>query len=113
MFCFCFNDRQYNQPEGMAASINGDLNLIYDDPYLVYKFPSEINTTKASGYNDIPPIVLKTCVNLLYPLITALFNFIIARCLIPLEWKKANIFPIKKVLKMMLRTTGQFHYYSP
>ena len=57
---------------------------------------NNINVNKASGPDDIPGIVLKTCSNhLAYPL-SLIFKLIYNTGIIPTQWKLSNVVPIHK-----------------
>ena len=62
----------------------------------VHGLLNNINVNKASGPDDIPGIVLKTCSNhLAYPL-SLIFKLIYNTGIIPTQWKLGNVVPIHK-----------------
>ena len=62
----------------------------------VHGLLNNIDVNKASGPDDIPGIVLKTCSNhLAYPL-SLIFKLIYNTGIIPTQWKLRNVAPIHK-----------------
>ena len=62
----------------------------------VHSLLNNIDVNKASGPDDIPGIVLKTCSNHLeYPL-SSIFKLIYNTGIIPIQWKLSNVVPIHK-----------------
>src|SRR6201990_502230 len=57
---------------------------------------SELNTKKAYGPDDIPPVVLKTCASKLAPCLGKLFRLCLSTSTFPSCWKRALIQPVPK-----------------
>ena len=55
-----------------------------------------INTSKTTCPDGIPPIILQKCAEALSPSITLLFNLSLDKGSIPDEWKLTNVIPIHK-----------------
>lgn len=62
----------------------------------VYKLLSQLNTKKASGPDNIPNMMLKTCAKELAPAITSIFQQSIDTGELPTDWQNANVSPIFK-----------------
>ena len=62
----------------------------------------ELNTKKASGPDEIPVIVLKSCADELTPVFTRLFNMSYKKGIFPSSWKAARVQPIPKKGKKTL-----------
>ncbi len=50
----------------------------------------------APGPDGIPPVILKECGALLYPILSTFFNACLTQNYIPDEWKSANVIPLHK-----------------
>ena len=55
-----------------------------------------LNSKKASGPDDIPAILLKTCADEITPMLTFIIQQSINAAKVPLDWKKATMTPIFK-----------------
>ncbi|CAG4959523.1 unnamed protein product [Colias eurytheme] len=62
----------------------------------VLKILRNLDTTKASGPDGIPAIVLKTCAPELAPILTRLFRLSLKLGVVPKAWKLANVQPVPK-----------------
>lgn len=62
----------------------------------MYKLLSQLNTKKASGPDNIPNMMLKTCAKELAPAITSIFQQSIDTGELPTDWQNANVSPIFK-----------------
>jgi hypothetical protein len=57
---------------------------------------TSIDSTKATGPDELPGILLKTCAAELAPSLTKLFNLSLSSGLVPDLWKQANVIPVLK-----------------
>ena len=57
---------------------------------------SKLEDHKASGPDEIPTILLKRLATIISPILTLIFQASLHQCLIPTDWKTANIVPIFK-----------------
>ena len=57
---------------------------------------SGLNSRKATGPDDIPAILLKTCADDITPMLTFIIQKSINAAKVPLDWKKATVTPIYK-----------------
>ena len=62
----------------------------------VFKLLSNINTSKATGPNEIIPKVLKQCASSLCSSLSLIFNISLNTGKIPMEWKDALVVPLYK-----------------
>ena len=55
-----------------------------------------MDTGKASGPDQVPPMLLKQAGSCIVPSLTRLFNLSLSKHIFPRNWKKANVLPIFK-----------------
>jgi hypothetical protein len=65
-------------------------------PDIVQKILNGLDVNKASGPDEIPPIVLKKCAPELSPIFSRLFKLSLKLAIFPEPWKLANVHPIPK-----------------
>ena len=62
----------------------------------VFKLLDRLNPRKASGADDIPSILLKTCAKEIAPMLTFIIQQTINDQSVPADWRRANVTPIFK-----------------
>ena len=72
----------------------------------VLHFLMQLDTTKATGPDNIPAQMLKETARAVTPSLTKLFNTSMQQCSFPTFWKLANIVPIPKGLSLWSTPTG-------
>ena len=77
----------------------------------ILKVLANLKTDKASGPDEIKPIVLKELGNEISPAIQIIFEKSLQTGQLPKDWTTARVSPLfkKKVIKATSQTTGQFH----
>ena len=89
-----------------------DMEEIQVEEEGIRKLPQKKNPRKATGPACIPARILKDCASELAPILTIIFNRSHQEGLVPEDWRHANVIAIlKRVLAMMLRTTGRCHLH--
>jgi len=59
-----------------------------------------LSTNKASGPDEVPPIILKSCAEELAPILKGLCTQSLNTGAVPCDWKSANIVPVFKKGKL-------------
>ena len=72
----------------------------------VFHFLMQLDTTKATGPDNIPARMLKETARAITPSLTKLFNISMQQCSFPTFWKSANIVPIPKGSSLRSTPTG-------
>ena len=90
---FTRDDSQPQQPEFASSFSAESISFSVSD---VFNIMSTLNTTKATGIDNISPVLLKNCVNSLSTPVHTLFLLSITRGTLPKEWKTHLITPIFK-----------------
>ena len=62
----------------------------------VNKLLKALKIGKASGVDNLPTRPLKECADNISQIVTFIFNQTLNTCMLPNDWKSANITPIKK-----------------
>ena len=65
-----------------------------------------LDTTKATGSDNIPAQMLKETARVITPSLTKFFNISMHQCSFPTFWKSANIVPIPKGSSLQSTTIG-------
>ena len=73
-----------------------DLEKLLIDEKGVAKLHRNLNPAKASGPDNIPNIILKTCADNIAPSLTAIFNCSLKTGQLPTDWLSANISSVFK-----------------
>ena len=68
--------------------------LIHDEG--VANLLSSLDDHKASGPDEIPTTLLKKLATVISPVLTRIFQASLHQCLIPMDWKSANVVPVFK-----------------
>ena len=68
--------------------------LIHDEG--VANLLSSLDDHKASGPDEIPTTLLKKLATVISPALTRIFQASLHQCLIPMDWKSANVVPVFK-----------------
>ena len=55
---------------------------------------SKLTSSKSTGPDGIPSFILKKCLAVIAPSLTALFNLSLQQGKVPSEWKISNVVPI-------------------
>ena len=71
-------------------------NDVIIDEFDVLKAMTSVNTTKASGPDNISPKVIKVCADQLCGIFSFIFNLSLSDCQIPEQWKTSCIIPVPK-----------------
>ena len=90
---FTKDDSQPQQPEFVSSFSTESISFSVSD---VFNIMSTLNTTKATGIDNISPVLLKNCANSLSTPVHTLFLLSITRGTLPKEWKTHLITPIFK-----------------
>ena len=72
----------------------------------VLHFLMQLDTTKATGPDNIPARMLKETARAITPSLTKLFNISMQQCSFPTFWKLANVVPIPKGSSLRSTPTG-------
>ena len=75
----------HQQDKSISVTEQGVLNLLIS-----------LDPTKGAGPDNLPPALLKFMGPYIYKVITAIFNFSLAKQCVPVDWKTANVVPIHK-----------------
>jgi len=71
-------------------------NDVIIDEFDVLKAMKSVNSTKASGPDNISPKVIKVCADQLCGIFSFIFNLSLSDCQIPEQWKTSCIIPVPK-----------------
>ena len=91
MVQFCFHSHRYIHSYSFTPKEVIQVSL--DE---VSSLLSQLDTSKATGPDKLPAIILKNCANSLSPSLAAFINTSLKTGLYLSEWKEANISPIHK-----------------
>ena len=80
----------------MCSYIPDLLEVIQVSSEEVVSLLSQLDTSKATGPDKLPAIILKNCAKSLSPSLSAFINFSLKTGLYLSEWKEANIPPVHK-----------------
>ena len=80
------------------SRIDSSLSMINVTPKMVAKVISHLDTSKASGPDRIPAIVLKMCLPELSSILSKLCNLCLTHSVFPSDWKLASVVPVFKGL---------------
>ena len=72
----------------------------------VLHFLMQLDTTRATGPDNIPAQMLKETARAIIPSLTKLFNISMQQCSFPTSWKSANIVPIPKASSLQSTPIG-------
>ena len=78
----------------------------------VLHFLMKLDTTKATGPDNIPVRMLKETARAITPSLTKLFNMSMQQCSFPTFWKSANIVPIPKSSSLWKSTSKSSSLWS-
>jgi hypothetical protein len=80
--------------------------LIQGDSFSFFYVATSIRkiSSNATGLDVIPLGFIKLLLPLILPVLTQLFNFILASSIFPVVWKISNVVPIPKVISLMERS---------
>ena len=90
---FTKDDSQPQQREFISSFSTESISFSVSD---VFNIMSTLNTTKATGIDNISPVLLKNCANSLSTPVHILFSLSITRGTLPKEWKTHLITQIFK-----------------
>ena len=97
-FCSVFSDSAQTS-HFTTRNINNDapaMRNINIHTKGVYKILKGLNEHKATGPDEIPSRLLKTCADELAPMLTLLFQASLDQGTVPADWKQAHVVPIYK-----------------
>ena len=78
------------------SRVDSSLSTINVTPKMVGKVISHLDTSKASGPDRIPAIVLKMCSPELFSILSKLHNLCLTHSVFPSNWKLASVIPVFK-----------------
>lgn len=108
------NDRTYTDSKDKASMLNDyfasvfisedgsmptlDSNSFPDiSPLLIHdEGVASLDDHKASGPDEIPTTLFKKLATMISPVLTRIFQASLHQCLIPVDWKSANVVPVFK-----------------
>lgn len=80
----------------VSAITESVLDNIVFSPRKISLALKKMNRFAAPGPDGIPPIILKECAGIIYPILSVFFNSCMTQHFVPSEWKSANVVPIHK-----------------
>ena len=96
-FCQVFSKPDPSpNPTNNIKPINNSMSKITVNRFGVLKLLNNINENKATGPDEIPGRLLKTCANEICDVLTLMYQSSLDQGCIPNDWKKANIVPVYK-----------------
>ena len=92
---------------------NLELHNIFVTPKMVKKVITNPDSSKASGPNCIPVVVLKNCKPELSYILAELFNMCLKESCFPDCWKVSSVVPVFKNVEegLLLKTTAQLVFF--
>jgi len=100
-----FNEYFYSTFSPMNRNIvKPDIDIVSDSTLSSLQFTVDVvqevlaslDISKAVGPDNISPLVLKKCADILAPSLTRLFNKSLSLGQVPTDWKDANVIPVHK-----------------
>ena len=97
--CFAANstlcDQGHPLPDCQSRT-NCRISFVSITPRKVAKVIQGLDTSKATGPDQIPAIVLKMCSPELSPVLSKLYNLCLSKSVFPSSWKMASVVPVFK-----------------
>jgi hypothetical protein len=90
-----FSDIFVKSDSFLVCDVKSQVSNLCDESF-VMNLLSKMKTNKSSGSDDIPPILLKVCADIISSPLCSIFNLSFVKGAFPDKWKIADICPVPK-----------------